>query len=456
MKKHLLWFCILLFLGAGVLNAQSNEDRARGAFLKAEKEFSEGNYNQALKKLEEVNSYLINRKVPRVEALYVRVYYSLKDYDQARKHFKSYFSVAETDNPDYYEILDFESKIEQKAKEAEEQNAYKISQLGNVKSIEIQTESDFEEFKENLKYYKNLEYLGIYNNELEAIDMDVSHLQNLSELSIFLTSVKTIDPSFGALSNLEDLEVYFPNDSKALSVLFLNKNIRKLELINSFTEELPDNLTSLINLEEFSYQGMVDDRYDGYTVYDPLKRFPENIGNLKKLKRLTISSTKIEALPDSFSELSALEEFNLEHAYYVQDLGENFGNLKNLKSLKIGQWDYSSNLPNLPDSFGSLEQLESLKLINLNSLETLPGSFVNLRSLKYLQIVAGLKELPSDFGSLKSLEQIELDQTKTLRELPPSMKNMDNLKYISITNKVALPKRSLPKRKSLEIVKTKV
>ena len=86
---------------------------------------------------------------------------------------------------------------------------------------------------------------------------------------------------------------------------------------------------------------------------------PDNIGNLKKLRRLTVRhvSEKMSFLPESIGDLENLERLEVNHA-----------------QLKF-----------LPESIGKLKKLEELILLG-NKLESLPESLRNLKSLKSVLI----------------------------------------------------------------------
>ncbi|CAE7946713.1 IRL2, partial [Symbiodinium sp. KB8] len=108
-----------------------------------------------------------------------------------------------------------------------------------------------------------------------------------------------------------------------------------------------------------------------------------------------LDSNKIQELPDSFGQLSALEELHLS----------------------------DNALANFPDSFFELSQLQELR-VACNDLKTVPDKFGQLSNLKELDLSANpLEELPDSLGQLEQLEELHLHMTK-LTVLPESIQQL--------------------------------
>ncbi|XP_074344494.1 disease resistance protein Roq1-like isoform X2 [Apium graveolens] len=82
-----------------------------------------------------------------------------------------------------------------------------------------------------------------------------------------------------------------------------------------------------------------------------LKRLPEQLGDMKALKKIDASYTAIEKLPDSITHLNELVELNLLCCSKLTKLPEQLGEMKGLKKLDAG----STLIKQLPDSIYSIE-----------------------------------------------------------------------------------------------------
>jgi Leucine-rich repeat (LRR) protein len=252
------------------------------------------------------------------------------------------------------------------------------------------------------------------------------------------------------------------NDAERCPALTALTKLRKLNFNYSSLQTIPKLFGDYYHdLEELS---MLE------SVLDP--QIPENFGNLKKLKILSLSPRYSEEdsrefiLPKSFANLKSLESLTLERVGSVNFNGtlggltalqhlegsvvalpENIGNLKNLqrvdvKSLssafpqrisecrsleyiRIGYDDNASGDVVLPSKFGDLKKLREL-YITTHKLRQLPASFSQLSSLESLAINGmGLKSIPEDFGSLSNLKILKLYGSFT--RLPESFGNLSKL-----------------------------
>ena len=162
---------------------------------------------------------------------------------------------------------------------------------------------------------------------------------------------------------------------------------------------------------------------------DPLS-LPDSIGQLKNLRLLFVVNSTLRLPPATIRAI---------------------GQLKRLKHLTLNK----NNLSDLPDSFGSLTHVTSL-LLGYNKLERLPKSFGSLTRLTDLTLDGNLlSELPKSLISLTNLALLRLCDNnlgrhpESLRYLPPHLKHL----FLCDNNLCCLPTSlgSLVKLESLNL-----
>merc|ERR1719210_523255 len=136
--------------------------------------------------------------------------------------------------------------------------------------------------------------------------------------------------------------------------------------------------------------------------------------NLILKTKLDISHKDITSLPESFGQLKALQNFDI-NCNLLSSLPESFGQLMALQQLDISETELTS----LPKSFGQLKALQNFD-INCNQLSSLPESFGQLKALQNLNINCNkLSSLPENFCQLTMLQDLEI-QCNMLSGLPES------------------------------------
>ncbi|CAI5466794.1 unnamed protein product [Closterium sp. Yama58-4] len=160
-----------------------------------------------------------------------------------------------------------------------------------------------------------------------------------------------------------------------------------------------------------------------------LTAIPSSIGGLVSLKSLRIDGGS--RLPDAFTSLQALAHLEIE-MYGLDELSQDFGNLRLLKSLHLNN---CMRLRFIPDSFGQLTNLTHLSIRSSGSLQ-LPESISNLSSLLTFEISTceDLAPLPERFGNLSALETLRLEEVGGITDLPASLGNLQRLRLLSVIN----------------------
>jgi hypothetical protein len=120
---------------------------------------------------------------------------------------------------------------------------------------------------------------------------------------------------------------------------------------------------------------------------------PESIGNLTKLRELSLSHSQLEYLPDGIGNLKELNHLDL-NSNKFESLPDCICNLTELVELNL----MDNKLKSLPESLGNLTKLERLSLWN-NELTSLPESIYNLTNLKSLSVGDNkLESLPKNIN----------------------------------------------------------
>jgi Leucine-rich repeat (LRR) protein len=340
-----------------------------------------------------------------------------------------------------------------------------IGQLGNLETLIINNLPIIKLPNEigQLNALKSLTLQSIY---LQALPETIGQLKALQSLTIKNTSsLKTLPASVGKLDKLEVLIL----ESSGLSAV--PEEIGQLKALKSLTlgaypsfifsnphqisqwpagtiDELPISLWQLDKLEVLILNNLC------------IKAIPEEIGQLKSLKSLTLVGSNIKGcgafrqavdeLPISLGQLDKLEVLSLERLS-LKALPDEIGQLKALKSLKID----SMCIDSLPASLCQLNKLETLTLIDLD-LRVLPDKIGQLDALKSLLVGAmhSLTTLPTTLGQLDKLEVLTLRRLVNIAALPEEMGQLHALKSLTLSWMDALKKlpASLGQLKKLEVL----
>ncbi len=213
-----------------------------------------------------------------------------------------------------------------------------------------------------------------------------------------------------------------------------NGNVWDLNLNSAGLEQLPDNIGDLKSLKSLTLRG------------NKLTELPESIGNLIDLEYLILEDNDLKFLPETIGNLENLKELNLKSNRNIK-LSNSLGNLKSLKKIDMG----STKITNFPEFITRLESLESLDL-GFCEVESLPESIGNLRSLIFLELQSNkLIILPDSICKLTALQKLDIWQNE-ITTLPKSIGNLKSLKELNCHhNEISKLPESIGNLESLEI-----
>ncbi|KAK8543064.1 hypothetical protein V6N13_136393 [Hibiscus sabdariffa] len=194
--------------------------------------------------------------------------------------------------------------------------------------------------------------------------------------------------------------------------------ICKLNLSNNNLQSIPESLTArLLNVVVLDVHS------------NQLKRLPNSIGCLSKLKTLNVSGNLLQSLPKTIENCRSLEELNANFNILTK-LPESIGfDLIHMKKLSVN----SNKLVFLPRSITHLTYLRVLDA-RLNCLRALPEDLENLINLQVLNVSQNfqyLKNLPYSIGLLVSLVELDVSYNK-IATLPDSIGCMKRLQKLSV------------------------
>ncbi|MDP1975649.1 MAG: hypothetical protein Q8K37_06740, partial [Alphaproteobacteria bacterium] len=249
-------------------------------------------------------------------------------------------------------------------------------------------------FNDDITRLSNLIYLDISNNELTYIPHIIGNLKNLTDLNLYNNRLIQLPDTIENLSKLKNLTLGAEEKFQNMPDLTTTKEKERLidEFLSSFDDKsgfhyhIKDNLkkgffylrNTKINQEQlkklFSFTWLNYIEIENCT----LDNLPDNISNLINLQKLTLRKCNLTYLPDNIGNLLNLQELDLSGNPLVA-LHSAVTILPNLKTLKINK----IGMNYLPSNMEGLKKLEVLEA-NFNNLESISYSIGDLKQLKEL------------------------------------------------------------------------
>ncbi|XP_062171127.1 disease resistance protein RPV1-like [Alnus glutinosa] len=235
----------------------------------------------------------------------------------------------------------------------------------------------------------------------------VGDMKRLKELKLDVTAIKELPLSIGRLSGLTLLNL---QGCSSLSSLPCNISLDSLEILL---------LSGCWNLKKFpKIVGDMKRLKELKLDWTAIEELPLSIGRLSGLTLLNLQGcSSLSSLPCNIS-LDSLEILILSDCWNLKKFPEIVGDMKRLKELKLD----GTAIEELPLSIGRLSGLTVLDLANCKSLLTLPSVVCNLTSLQYLILCdcSKVDEMPKDLGNLKKLRVLDVRRT-AIRQVPSSI-----------------------------------
>ncbi|KAL3341050.1 hypothetical protein AABB24_025555 [Solanum stoloniferum] len=207
------------------------------------------------------------------------------------------------------------------------------------------------------------------------------------------------------------------------------KNLKKISLCkNFFNETIPPNLKSLKSLEYLDLS------------YNLLSGNISELGGIETLTKLNLADNQLSGeLPDSLTSFVNLEELQLQNNEFVGALARSFISLKNLKTFDVR----GNNLNGaIPDIFGGWEKLLIMNLMGNNFSAPFPPTFSELKNLQQLYISDLVEEHSSplvgehpfsDLSGMKSLKVLTLRNCSLKTRIPDWIWKIPGLEYLDLS-----------------------
>ena len=207
------------------------------------------------------------------------------------------------------------------------------------------------------------------------------------------------------------------------NIAYSEQKLIRLNLSENQLTSLPESFWQLTNLQELDLER------------NQLTFLPKNIEELKRLQYLNLKDNRLSSLPETFGQLTNLEYLDLRYNQ-LTSLPETFGQLSNLQRLEL----WGNKLTFLPKDIGELTNLQELNLNN-NQLISLPETFGELINLQFLDLQKNqLTFLPENIGQLTNLLELYLNNNQ-LTFLPDNIGQLSNLPTLNLQSNqlISLP-----------------
>jgi hypothetical protein len=217
----------------------------------------------------------------------------------------------------------------------------------------------------------------------------------------------TIPKDIRKLEYLQTVILYESNEGRGFhgvipEELFASKYLQEVTINSPMTPynivQLPEYMPSLVGLNiccteiKFPYSIKGYQSLEGLSLnYTKVGKLPDDLGDLKKLKYITITNCDITSLPNSIGQLTQLKQLDLGWNQLTGEFPESLLSLKNLQLLCLNDNNLSGSIPsevaNMMDSIvqlGNGTQSWFFDLRNNNFTGTIPKEVYEHPNWKYV------------------------------------------------------------------------
>ncbi len=255
----------------------------------------------------------------------------------------------------------------------------KISQLHNLKEIELVLGRDYMPYLKHLSSLKNLEV--IISKRLNTIPDSFTQLQKLKYFGVDILKKdefnNTVD-ILAQLSGLRKLMIY--SRLEILDSILKLKQITHINLINY--EDL--NITRTFDI--FSKLPQLNELKIHVRDLNSQKAIYLNISKIKKLKKLSITfnfKTELMSLFKVLQKLESLEVLKIEGKEKINVL-DNLPVLNKLRHIEMR--NLNSSKENMQKFFIYLSKVPHLKVLIIHNIDIIPDNIVLLSHLECLDV----------------------------------------------------------------------
>ncbi|XP_048134009.1 disease resistance protein L6-like [Rhodamnia argentea] len=322
--------------------------------------------------------------------------------------------------------------------------------IGGLKSLlmlKVKSQGHVRELPHSIGDIRGLEHLSLHGCiELRKLPNSIGELTSLLCLDLSNTDIRALPNSIGRLESLLEMNLSQTPIAELPDSLGNLTRLKFLYLDRTKIRELPKSIWTLENLEELIARGC--EKLEG--------EIPSEIAGMSQLNILNLSRSKVSRVPTAINQLSNLRELLLSNCNELQSLPNlptslrklklsssslqavpDLSNLTSLLHLDISDHAYDFQLlkttkgrvphPNL-DWLGRLHELQMLRLV-LSHCNLPPTDLSSLSQLRSLDMTCpdprSLTQLPS------SLEELSLEHVKSPIEWP-LFSNLGNLSELKL------------------------